>query len=202
MSGPTPVTATHLAVANYTVDSFAHKLQMYCNANPSGDPSGFDLIGRPGVGNPGFSTVVDPLFGVLAPFYQASVTLFSGIELFEKIGANYVPVANVLTTVAATGTQTYSKAYVFDVVGKSPATRNMHTYLAEGAFGQSFKFTSLVGQPSSIIALINFFYRVSGTMLITDAANWRLSRGAVNTVRWVSGVNDTNEKLRRLRGIK
>jgi hypothetical protein len=200
--GPTPITATHLAVAHYTVGALAHKIQMYCDAVGSTDPSGFDLIGRASLGNVGFSTLADPLFTVLAPFFTAVDVVFQDLQLFVRVGTTYIPLYTQATTVTPSLGGFFQPATGFDVVGKDKNNRNFHFYIYEGPFGIATKIVSYAGASANVKGLIDYLFHVGNTAVATDAYNWRRSRGDKESDRWLAGVIDTNEKLRRLRGIK
>lgn len=201
MPGPTPITATHKVIWHYTVDNLAHKQQMYCEAIPSADPSGFSLAVQSGTPQ-GFSTVVDPYFTLLAPFFEAAVTGFSSAELWVRVGTIYSFLVSVTTTVAPSGTAAYNKAMGFDIVGKDADNKNLHAYIYEGAFGFSDKWVSLAGQPAGVVSLVNALLNATSTPAATAPWFWRQSRGGIYGKRWLAGVIDTNEKLRRIRGIK
>ena len=198
---PTPVSAPNLLVARYTVAGFNHKAQMYCEAIPSADPSGYDLIGRPALGNVGFSTLADPFFTVIAPFYTLVDCTFNSIELWERIGGSYVFQASQVTAVTPTLGGFYQPAAGFDVVGKSQDQRNLHFYIYEGPFGITGKITNYAGASANVKGLIDYHFNTQGAAVATDAWNWRLSRGHWRPDRWLAGVIDSNQKLRRMRRI-
>lgn len=202
MTGPTPILATHKAVFKYTVGALQHKAQMYCNAIASLDPSGYDLVGRPGSTNVGFSTVVDPFYTAIAPFFTLADVTFDQAELWQRVGSTYVFVDAETTAVTPTLGGFFQPATGFDVVGKVTSNSTEHFYIYEGPFGIAAKITSYGGASANVKALINYLFNVAGGGFAYDAYSWRVSRGGFYAHRWLAGVIDTNEKLRRMRGIK
>jgi hypothetical protein len=199
---PVPITAPNLLVARYTVAGESHKAQMYCEAIVSGDPTGYDLIGRLSLGNVGLSTVADPFFTAIANLFTAADCSFQGVELWERVGGSYVFQAAQVTTVTPALGGYYQPASGFDVCGKAEDNSNFHFYIYEGPFGVSTKIRSYAAASANVKTLIDYLFNVGSAPAATDAWNWRLSRGHWRPSRWLSGVIDSNEKLRRMRGIK
>lgn len=202
MTGPTPIVATHKAIFRYTAGGLQHKAQMYCDAAPSADPSGYELAGRPLLGNPGFSTVVDPFFTAIANFFTLADCTFDAGELWERVGTSYHYLTTWVPTVSPALGGFVQFATGFDVVGKDVHNENIHFYIYEGPFGIATKITNYAGATTNVKNLIDYLFNVGGGAVLTDAWNWRQSRGDVPAKRWLAGVIDTNEKLRRVRRIK
>lgn len=202
MTGPTPIFATHKMVFKYTVAGMQHKAQMYCDAVASADPMGYDLVGRPAVGNVGVSTVIDPFFTAVANLFTLADTTFDVAELWKRVGTTYVFLASAVPTVSPALGGFYQPATGFDVVGKASSNSTFHFYVYEGPFGIATKITSYAGASANVKLLINYLFNAAGTATAVMAWNWRVSRGGFFAGRWLAGVIDTNEKLRRMRGIK
>lgn len=202
MSGPTPLLADFRLVMLYTANGLQHHQNNYVEAVPSSDPAGYDISGRLGLGNPGLSTIPDHIFGPMAPFYPSSGSSFDGFRLDQRVSGAWVPVATATTTITPTGSSNYQPAVGIAFTGKSELNQNMPVYLYEGGFGQDTKFSSYAALSASMKALLDVFWAVGRAGVINDLWNVRTSRNLSREKRWLAVVIDSNEKLRRKRGIK
>jgi len=199
---PNPITATHRVIFRYTVDGFQHKLQKYAEAIPSADPTGYDLIGQNGLGTVGFSNVADAIATVLAPFYNAAETTFNACELWVRSGTQFFFVVSTIPTVVPTALVAQVKGYQYAINGKNSAGQNLNTFLYETPLVVPTKVSSFAALPAADKALVDFFYNPGGTAAADSAWNWSQARDIWKVDRWLSVVIDTNEFLRRKRGIK
>lgn len=199
---PTPITADYKLQMVYSVDSLQHKQQNYCDVVASADPSGWDLVHAFGGTNVGLQTAVDLFFTRIAPFYNTAWSSFDGWVLLGRTGTEFEYVDSGVTTVAPSGSNAMEKANGVCISGKDYHRENMPFYLYEGAFGSANKYTAVGALGASARALVNYVFNPDGTAAAAAAYYWRISRGKFPTKRWLAWITDTNEKLRRVRGIK
>lgn len=202
MPGPTPISASHRLTFLYTVNSFQHKNQNYCDAVASADPTGWSLRTRDGITLEGISNIQTAFFIRIAPFYDPADTSFDGWLLEVYFGGAYYFVAAGATTTVPTGGGLSNAAMGWDTTGKSSSQKTMHNYLYEGNFRFPNKVSGYTALNAAEKAVIDWSFDTQATGNAALAYAWRMSRGATFAVRWLAAVWDTNEKLRRLRGIK
>lgn len=199
---PTPLTANWRVTFKYTVDNFTHKAQYYLETSLSADPSGFNTLPRPGFAPVGVSTLGDRFFGVIAPFYAPADTTFDSWELWGRSGTVFVFLSAGAISSIPTGTVAYQKANGYCVAGKDDDNKNMPHYMYEGAFGTALKVRSVAGLVSAARLYVNYHFNPDVVATDTDAYAWSESRGGALADRWLAAIVDTNESLRRKRGIK
>jgi len=202
MPGPTPITSDFRLTFQYTADLLPHKSQHYLTCNPSGDASGYDTAPRSGFSPVGVSTLETEFFTRIAPFYDPTWCTFDTWTLDIRIGTIWNFVASGVTAVVPTGSGTFEKANQLCVSGKDLQSKNLPRYIYEGLFGTAAKINSPAAGSASFKALINYWYNTQGTATDISAYAWFSSRNNQIPVRWLAGVIDTNEKLRRIRNIK
>jgi len=202
MSGPTPITAPYRLTFAYTVALFEHKARFYCDAHPSGDPSGFDVGVRAGFTDPGVSTLGERFFLRMAPFYNVASTSFNSWLLELRSGTVWVFASSGTITQAPTGAGSVELANQVAITGKATDNTNYPRYVYEGTFGTAAKFVAAGALNANARALANYYYDLDGADINTDAWAWALTRGGAFAQRWLAWVVDTNEKLRRERRIK
>ncbi len=198
---PTPLSAQWRVTFKYTVAGFQHRHQMYCNAVASADPSGYSVVGQVIVGNVGVSTLANPFFTLWEPYYVTPETTFDGWEFHRFVSGAWLFRAAGTTSVTPTGTGSAQLSMGFAVVGKDFANKFLPAYMYEGLVGTTAKHSSYSAQTTIEKAITDYYFRQSGTVINTDAWNWRCSRGTSIPQRWLSNVIDSNQKLRRLRHI-
>lgn len=199
---PSPLTAPFRIIFRYTVATFVHKKQFYLACNPSADPSGYDTVFRSGFGAVGVSTLADPFFTKLAPFYDPADASFDSWELLQRSGTTWVHIASGSPTVVPTGAVVHQNANQYCVSGKALGNRPINHYIYEGAFGTALKVNSIGGLVSAARSWVNYLFDPDGVAVNTSAFVWAISRDGWLMDRWLSAVVDTNEKLRRERRIK
>jgi hypothetical protein len=175
---------------------------MYLSCTPSADASGYNTVARSGYAAVGVSTIVDPWFTKMKPFYDPPAATFDGFQLDANVAGAWVYVWSVATAVVPTGAAGYEKAFGVCIMGKSTDNKNMPVYLYEADLGLPTKFTDYASLGANAQALVNAVFNVAGGAANVDPVAWRKSRGSFYSQRWVSWVVDTNEKLRRVRRIK
>lgn len=201
MTGPTPLTAPARLSFRYTVLGEPHVCRAYCQYLGGVDPDTTLLLARSGGSNPTLTDTVDAFFAVVAPFYNPSWATFDGFLLENRVDTEFVYQLGGSTTVAPTGAGTPTPATGWCVSGKSSDNRNMPAYLFEGNFRILGKVSGYSSLNTAEKAVNDYFFRIGGTPLDTDAYNWRKSRGEFYAVRWLASVWDSNQKLRRTRRI-
>lgn len=199
---PHPVSANNRVIFKYTVIGLQHKLQKYCEAISSADPSGFDLIGQNGLGAVGFSLVGDAIATAIAPFFKTGDVTFDACELWERSGTTFEFRATTAPTVGPSGTSRTVFAQQYGISGKNSANQPLNTYLYETGPSDPSKISSYATLGAADKALVDFFYNVGGGATNTSAWNWSQSRNIWAVDRWLAVIIDSNEKLRRVRGIK
>jgi hypothetical protein len=198
----TPLTVPNRLVFKYTVNGLQHVCQLYATLVGSGDATGYDAVARPAYVNPGCSGLCDAFFNAVKAFYKPANCSFDVMEGQIRVGTAWSFLFAVTPTVAPTGAGTPENAFGLVLAGKDVAHRNLPAMLYEGDFGSPAKFTAYAPRSAVEKALIDYFWNVGGGVGNTAAYVWRQSRGGQIPQRWISWVVDTNEKLRRVRGIK
>jgi hypothetical protein len=200
--GPTPLTAPYRLVLQYTVGSLAHRLHVYLNAAPSGDTMGYNTVARPGYGPVGVSAACDNIWLVMQPFYDPTDTSFDSNVIEQRVGGAFVFAGSASPTVAPGGTGSYAPAGGVCFSGKDQSNLNMPFYMYETFFAGFIKASSYAGLSANNKAVANAFFNAGGTATDYMPYAYRCSR-AVNVFarRWLALVSDSNQKLRRIRGI-
>jgi hypothetical protein len=199
---PGPLTPTFRLVFNYTVSNLAHKAQLYCDCVASGDVSGFDVHQRASLGDAAVSDVSDALWGYMAPFFKSTDTQFGSVIVQERTGTIWNFVGSYSTAVTPSGSTAFAPAFGFVVSMKSVGNQNMPFSMYEGPFGSPSKTISFGALSGAAQDLIDALTNTNGGAVSGDPYNWRLSRSGGYAGRWIAEIVDTNEKLRRIRGIK
>lgn len=202
MPGPTPITSPYLVRFLYTVDHLQHKANFYCDLVPSGDSSGYNTVPRGGFSAVGISVACDQFFDLLAPFYDDADTTFDGFTIWQRVGTTYDFLSSGSTSVAGSATGAYEKANALCVAGRDIQNQFLPFYIYEGRFGVAFKGNSAGSLGSSVRALAGGIYNIDDDALDEEPWAWSHSRDQWFRKRWLSVVVDTNEKLRRERGLK
>jgi hypothetical protein len=202
MSGPTPLTSPYRLSLLYTATSFQHKSRYFLDVSAGTGPSGFDTQPRGGFANVDLQTGVDKVFTKLAPFYNPSFCTFDGWLLELLSGTQFIPAGAGTTTVVPTGSAPVEPANQLAITGKDLNNKNLPTYFYEGQFGVAFKGSSPASMASVLRQLVNIHYNIDATAVAADPYAWSWSRDQKFRFRWLAAVIDTNEKLRRARGIK
>src|SRR4029453_1539344 len=198
----TPLDAPYRLGWFYTVDGLQHRMNHYLRCSPSSDAGGFDTIGRAGYGNVGVSTLPDWIAESWKPYYDDADTSFDYGLLEANVAGAWLYVWSAAITTVPTGSGTYAKASGICFSGKDTANKNMPVYAYEilGGAG-SFKANSYSALSASAQFVATQYFNVGGTADEYAPVAWRVSRGSVYSQRWLALVQDSNQKLRRLRNI-
>lgn len=201
MPGPTPITAPFRLGFLYTVDNLQHRCNFYLNTTASGDPTGKNTVARPGFVGVGLSAAISRFFTRMAPFYDPADTTFNGALLEANTAGGWLFTAFGATTVVPTGGGAYQKAQGLCYSGKDLNNRNLPTYLYEVTSTEILKVSSFTALSAASQAMTDSLFNVSGAADANDPVAWRFSRGLFYSQRWLALVADSNQKLRRIRGI-
>jgi hypothetical protein len=202
MPGPTPITSPFQVRMLYTIDGLQHHCNFYCDLTLSGDVTGYDTVPNLAFSSVGVSEAIDGFFTLLAPFYDDADTTFDGATIWERVDNTYEYRSSGTTSVAGTATGAYEKANGLCVAGRDIKNQFLPTYIYEGRFGVAFKGNSPGSLGSSVRALAGGIYDIDNDATDDEPFAWSHSRDQWRRKRWLSVVVDTNEKLRRIRGLK
>jgi len=202
MPGPTPITAPFRLNFQYRIDTLDHRCQFYLRTSPSADSTGYDTVPRAGFAAVGVSAAVDGFFTTIAPLYKSTDTTFLGALLEELVSGAWVYRAYHATAVTPTGSAVYQKAMQLCESGRDTNNKPMPVYLYEQHVGDPSKDTAFGALGANYAALVEALFNPGGTAVSANPVAWRVSRGNVYSQRWLAQVTDSNEKLRRRRGIK
>lgn len=200
--GPSPITVSHRLVYRYTVGTFPHRHVEFVNLTPTGDPTGFSTIPVNGGASQGCSLLADALFGVLDVWYNSTTVTFDAMDIEERSGDTWIPITSVVPTAVPTSSTAYTTAFGVDISGKNENNHSIHAYFYEMSIAKSFKYVAYSSMSADYKELVDFFYNVGGSTPATSAYYWAVSRDEYWRNRFLSVVGDSNEKLRRMRGIK
>lgn len=198
---PTALTAPYRLTFRYTVGGLVHKTHYYLRCVASGDPMGFDTIARPGFANAGVSTLDFGIWTNQKTFYNPAESTFNDMVLEANVGGAWVYVAAQVATVVPTGSGTYAPAGMETWSGKDTANKNFPVYWYEKPFPGFVKVSSYAAMSAANKAIANAYFNAGGTAVSADPAAWRVSRGSFYSQRFLALITDSNQKLRRIRGI-
>jgi len=198
---PTPLSAPYRLTFQYTVGSLTHKQRLYLRCSPSADASGFDTIARSGYGNVGVSLLENRWATRNAPFYDTSDTTFDSWLLEANVSGAFIFVAGGAFTASPTGTGTYAPAGGVVFSGRDTANKPFNVNQYETFFPGFLRIASYSALSANNQALANYWFNAGGSSDDYDAVAWRVSRGSFYSQRWIALVADSNQHLRRLRGI-
>lgn len=202
MSGPSPITASFRLVHKYTVNALQHKLTTYLECEPSGDTTGWDVLVRSPFGNQGLSDIWESVFAPLVNFYNDDFTTFDTVDFDERSGDLWTTlITHNVTSVPASGAPSQNAwGQVFS--GKANSGLGLSLFIYEGGFGLVRKDSSYAALETWEQNVVDRFYNVSSDAVATDPWAWRQSRNNFFARNWIASIVDTNEKLRRARGVK
>lgn len=198
----TPLASTDRLQFRYTVKGLTHKARYYVFKVASADPSGFDAVARAGFANVGISTLVDPFFNAIVDFFDAANCTFDGMDFQQHLGTLWVTTFTASPTTVPTGVGTPKVAMMKTLSGKSADFMNFPVFIYETDEVAIDKNSGYAGFSARNKRLVDYFFNVGGAAVATSAWNWRRSRSTAHTQSWLSMINDSNEKLRRIRRLK
>jgi hypothetical protein len=179
-----------------------HVLRCYLKCQASGDASGYDFVPR-GAGAPqGVSTLVDPLWNNLAPFYKPSDASFGITTLDHLVSGSWIPIYSQATTVVGTSSNANRAAFGRCIACKTTGNKHLKLYFYESDLFVAAKLTSKAAGSVRDQDLWEYMVNTDGSPTITDAWMWRVSRGGEYADRLLAMIDDSNEKLRRVRHVK
>jgi hypothetical protein len=199
---PTPLTATYRLTWNYTSMLLPHVLRCYLDCVASADPSGFDNVPRAGFASTGVSDLVDPMWTILAPFYKPADASFGTTTLEHYVAGSWIPLWGATTAVVPTSANANRAAFGRCIAGKTTGNKHVKAYFYESDLFVAAKIASYAAGSVRDQALIDYFFQVVGVANPDSAYVWRMSRGKEYASRWLALIDDSNEKLRRVRHVK
>lgn len=199
---PTPLVAPYRLTLKYTVSGLGHKFGWYLRTAASADPFGFNTVARAGFSAAGVSTLGAAWWNKIKAFFDPSYCSFDSELLEANVGGSWLYIASQAATVAPTGSGAPLISMGICLSGKDTANKNFPVYIYEGIAGVTQKVTSYAALNAGIAAMVNAVFNAGGTAVDADPVAWRVSRGNYYSQRWLAFVNDSNEKLRRIRHIK
>lgn len=192
---PTPNLNTHLLQMRYTIQGMTHKLQFHCSAAESGgeffllDP----LLGP----SRGWDLWINDVAAILQGTLPTGSTA-AGATLYERVEGMLVPVATgTFSITPAGGTAILANGMV--ATWRDSQNKLLRLTLLETGFGGPVKYTTIGDIPAG--GMHDFIEGMSDISAEQIGRYWRsLSSNMQQT--FISCISDTNEKLRRLRGLK
>jgi hypothetical protein len=175
---------------------------MYLLAQASGDASGFDAIARSGFSNQGVTDLMTNWWVRMQGLYKPTDTVFGNALLEGQFLGSYVPLYAESNTVVPTGSAVREKAAGTTYFMKSTDNIKMPVALYEMSMGIPNKYIAYGSIDTVNQGILDGLANAGGTAGPFDPWAWRVSRNATYCARWLSLITDTNEKLRRRRGIK
>jgi hypothetical protein len=85
--------------------------------------------------------------------------------------------------------------------GRDTANKPFNVNMYETPFPGFIKVNSYAALSGGNQDLTNYWFNAGGTADNYSAVAWRVSRGSFYSQRWIALVADSNQHLRRLRGI-
>jgi hypothetical protein len=198
---PTPLTAPYRLTFQYTVDGLTHKQRLYLKCTPSADASGFNTIARSGYSGVGVSLLEDRWSLIMRPYYNAAETTFDSWLLEANVAGAFIFVAGGTFTHVPTGSGVYAPASGVVFSGRDTANKPFNVNMYETPFPGFIKVNSFAALSSGNQDIANYWFNAGGTADDYSAVAWRVSRGGFYSQRWIALVADSNQHLRRLRGI-
>lgn len=192
---PTPNLNTHLLQVRYVIEGMTHKLQFHCDAAESG----------------GSFFLLDPLLGPsklwtlwvtgMTDLLQAALptgATAAGATLYERVEGTLVPVSSGTWTCTPTGgTRILANGMV--ATWRDSQNKLMRLTLLETGFGGPLKYTTIGDIPAG--GMHDFIEGMNDQSVEYLGRYWR-SLNSNLSQSFISCISDTNEKLRRLRGLK
>jgi hypothetical protein len=194
---PTPIGATHRLDFQVSVPGAKpHHFRIYCNAQSSiADPSGFDVLDVIGHGFTGATDAVEQVYTIIKPLYATTVTI-GGIVLEQYAGGAWAFKANVGSSGPGTNTGAYQIAQQMTYVFRTTGNKKAKLVLMETSFPYIGHTVDLAGTGVDVLVAQEFLNTAHG-----HVGSWAESRGAGPMAGFVSITLDSNDKIRRERGV-
>jgi len=198
---PTPLVAPYRLTLQYTVAGKRHIARYYLRCVSSADAWGFNTIPRSGYTAVGASTIGARVWGAIAVFYDAANTTFDSELLEANVAGAWIYVASQAAASGPGGSGAYAPAGMVTFSAKDTAGKNMPVFFYEMFFPGFIKVSSYAALSASNKVIADRFFNAGGGAVNADPVAWRVSRGSFFSQRWIAMVTDSNQKLRRIRGI-
>lgn len=192
---PTPNVNTHRLSLTYVIALMTHKIQFWVNAFETG---GVFYLRAFNGSSPDFADAVSEFSNKLFPVFPAS-TAGGAATLYERVEGAFVPVATTSfsgTPDAAHTTTPATQAYLTFVDTQQVKS---HIVISEPGFTVPYKTLAGGAMPST-----NFDAFLDDVLDVSDGHIGDIIASLAGNPLGVfkSVVGDTNEKLRRMRGLK
>lgn len=198
-----PLTANFRIVFPYVCALEPHKLECYLDCVASADPSGYNTVARTGYTNQGVSAVMSRVWTKLSGVFSSTDASFGNATLYQRFGTVFSPVYTESNTITPSFAGDSLKSYGSVFFQRATNRTKMPLYLLEWALDAEItKVTSYASLGAALKSLTDGFMNAGGTAINTDPYAWRMSKDSNYGTGFVSWVNDTNEKLRRIRKVK
>jgi hypothetical protein len=193
---PTPNVNSHLMQLRYTIDALTHKMQFHVEAVY--ESSEWRLIGHDDT-HTDWKDVVDAFDDVLGGIMPVGTTP-AGATLFQWSSGSLVPV-EAYGYALSPGADAVQVGFGEVYYCRDAAMKAMKVNALSEHISACLKATSLGGVAALSVAAGAF-----AAELMNDASDgfgnfWRSLAGGKATT-FISWVTDSNEKLRRIRGVK
>jgi len=192
---PTPNVNTHLLQIKYVISGMTHKLQFHCQATEAD----------------GFFYLIDPLGGenTLWTYWLGQVTTAlegalpvgttsAGASLFEWVDGQLV-LRDSSTWTCTPGAATVILANGMVATWRDVDNKLVRITLLETGFGGPVKYTNAGDIPAGGM---HDFIEAMDNHDAGEIGRYWLSRAGNHAHAFISCISDTNEKLRRIRGLK
>lgn len=197
----TPLSALWRAVFKYTVSGIQHVTRFYCDAAPGAGASGYDITMRSGAPNVDFTTVEVAFWTDIRNFYTASYPVtFDQSTLEQRIGISWFPVyAQVASTVpSGSGPSILGTGVIVSL--RDTTFKPMKVYIQESSKIVPEKTTLPTGWDANWDAFL-LSLTTPGATPGDHLWDWIVGRSGNYVGSFVSAVSDTNDELRRARGL-
>lgn len=193
---PTPIQTTHVLSFGYTIQGLTHHQHCYVDAQASGDPTGFELLGRGSSPEP-MTDAIDEWEDIVGPMLGTG-TAAAGVTLYHIVSGALIPI--------------YSGAIPTITPGGGLQITGQQTMFFRDGLNLPFKFTIF---ETNYLAPFHNTSPLSGDIgavaaaFIADMLNganghlgaWMHSRSDSTDLRYIAMTVSLNRRLRRDRGL-
>jgi len=202
MSGPNPVIPTHRIQMELVTEGFVHKIRSFLGLTASGDVTGYNTVARAGFSPVGVSVAIDAYWTVLAPIYNSVNTAFGVTHVQQFVGGSWIDLSIYNTVVAPTSSGGAAIAWGLVYSMKDTLNRRGPVELLETDTATALKRITRASLGTPLRNILDFYMGTGSTIPNESGYCWRQSRSGVYFSTFLSVVSDTNEKMRRKRGLK
>lgn len=203
MSGKTPISPAYRLELQYTVNSFTHKLHIFCEAVPTvlTDPVGFDTVPRSGFTSIGFSAAIDGVWAAIRDLFNSSATTFGQAILEHRVGSEYVPVGAWSTAITPSSSSPLVLASQQTDVLRDTNYEKVLVDLFETVFDVPRHYTTFASESGAVHDVSEAWGNTNAAATNASPYAWVKSRGGRYIDHWQSYTKALNRKLRRKRFV-